>query len=32
LRIPEEFKRVVPEELNLILYEFQKNLNELFPE
>jgi hypothetical protein len=26
LRIPEEFKRVVPEELNIILSEFQKNL------
>jgi hypothetical protein len=32
LRIPEEFKRVVPEELNLILYEFQKNLKGLIPE
>jgi hypothetical protein len=32
LRIPEECKRVIPEELNIILYEFQKNSNGLIPE
>jgi hypothetical protein len=32
LRIPEEFKKVVPEELNIILFEFQKNSKGLTPE
>jgi hypothetical protein len=32
LRIPEEFKRVVLEELNSILCEFQKNSEGLIPE
>jgi hypothetical protein len=32
LRIPEEFKRVVLEELNSILCEFQKNSKGLIPE
>jgi hypothetical protein len=32
LRIPEEFKRVVPKELNIILCEFQKNSKALIPE
>jgi hypothetical protein len=32
LRIPEEFKRVVLEELNSILCEFQKNSKGLIPD
>jgi hypothetical protein len=32
LRIPEEFKRVVLEELSSILCEFQKNSKGLIPE
>jgi hypothetical protein len=32
LRIPEKFKKVVPKELNIILFEFQKNSKGLTPE